>query len=77
MVVIIAQERFERVFIEGNLEVAKELSIVAKAPHLLVCGNPIKKAYVVSISRSWFIGFKSRLAQSSTLAQTNKQGVAI
>jgi hypothetical protein len=77
MVVIIAQERFERVFIEGNLEVTKKLSIVAKAPHLLVCGNPIKKAYVVPISRSWFVGLKSRFAQPTALAQTNKQRVAI
>jgi hypothetical protein len=73
MVVIIAQDRFKRIFIEGNLEVTKELRIVAKTPHLLFCGNPIKKAYVVPIPRSWFVGFKSRLAQPTALAQTNKQ----
>ena len=73
MVVILSQDGFESIFIEGNLEVTKELSIVAKTPHLLLCWNPIKKAYIVSISRSWFVGFKSRLAQPTALAQTNKQ----
>jgi hypothetical protein len=77
MVVIIAQDRFERIFIEGNLEVTKELSVVAKTPHLLLCGDPIKKAYVAPISQSWFVGLKSRLAQPTALAQTNKQRVTI
>jgi hypothetical protein len=68
MVVVIPQERFECVFIEGNLEVTEELGIIAETPHLLLCGNPIKKAHVVPISRRWFVGFKSWFAQPSTLA---------
>jgi hypothetical protein len=67
----------ERPLIEGDVEVAKELHIVAETPHLLLCGNPIEKAYVVPIPWSWFVRFESRLARSSTLTQTNKQGRTI
>jgi hypothetical protein len=48
--------------IEGDVEVTKELDIVAETPHLLLCGNPIEKAYVAPIPRRWFVRFESRFA---------------